>query len=601
MEYTVTQLRDMAKERGVVLKSSMKKAEIIEALDKAEEKRQSQSSRAKTPAPGHAARKDAKKNSPGTVRTAEKEPKKTEESGKAKPVTALPEPAVQNEKASAPQQKERASSPAGTRAAQTESDERAGRNTDELAASERPAEKPTSETEHEQAETSTRPSFKRFSRNYQSPGGLAKNGTGPVNRQGGQTDRSQTSGNANRPSYRGNPPKPVQAQETGVGGGILELHPDGYGFLRTNGYLPGTDDIYISNAQIRRFGLKNGDYVSGRTRPNREGDRYCALLYIDSINGDPPESISHRRSFETLTPIYPNVRYTLETENNRKDFAIRLIDFIAPIGKGQRALIVSPPKAGKTVLLKKIGNAIATNYPDVYLIVLLVDERPEEVTDMKRSIKGDVAHSTFDQPPENHAHIAEMVKARAQRLVEQGKDVVILLDSITRLSRAYNAIAPVTGRSLSGGLAPGAMNEPKKFFGSARNLEEGGSLTIIATSLIETGSRMDDVIYEEFKGTGNMEIHLDRKLSEKRIFPAIDLSKSSTRQEELLLTREELEGVNTVRRLLSSANSAEAMEQLISMMDKTSTNVEFFRRLKEWLAIWEKEGFVVNGRRMNDR
>ncbi len=391
----------------------------------------------------------------------------------------------------------------------------------------------------------------------------------------------------------------LQEGDCGDGEGILEIHPDGYGFLRTNNYLPGTNDVYVSIAQIRKFGLKNGDLVTGKTRPTREGDRYSALLYIDKINGVPAEEAVYRRPFDELIPIYPNKRYTLENSANNKDLAIRVIDFIAPIGFGQRALIVSPPKAGKTVLLKKIANAISTNFPNTHLIVLLIDERPEEVTDIKRSVRGDVVYSTFDELPENHTHVAEMVIERAQRLVEHGKDVVILLDSLTRLSRAYNATAPQTGRAMSGGLAPGVLHKPKRFFGAARNIEEGGSLTIIATALVETGSRMDDVIYEEFKGTGNMEIHLDRKLSEKRIFPAIDLAKSGTRHEEMLLSEQELDGVLTVRKVLSSTGVADATEQLMSMLERTRTNAEFFVRLKEWMSIWEKEGYTVNNRRSN--
>lgn len=391
----------------------------------------------------------------------------------------------------------------------------------------------------------------------------------------------------------------LQEGDCGDGEGILEVHPDGYGFLRTNNYLPGACDVYVSIAQIRKFGLKNGDFVTGKTRPTREGDRYSALLYIDKINQIPAEDAVYRRPFDELTPIYPNKRITLENSSNIKDLAIRVIDFISPIGFGQRGLIVSPPKAGKTVLLKKIANAISTNFPDVYLIVLLIDERPEEVTDIKRSVRGDVVYSTFDELPDNHIHVSEMVIERAQRLVEHGRDVVILLDSLTRLSRAYNATAPQTGRAMSGGLAPGVLQKPKRFFGAARNIEQGGSLTIIATALIETGSRMDDVIYEEFKGTGNMEIHLDRKLSEKRIFPAIDLAKSGTRHEEMLLSEQELEGVLTVRKVLSSAGVAEATEQLMTMLERTRTNTEFFMRLKEWMSIWEKEGYTFSSNRRN--
>ena len=406
-----------------------------------------------------------------------------------------------------------------------------------------------------------------------------------------------------RPQREWTPPAseaPMPEGDFGEGGGVLEMHPDGYGFLRANLYSASNNDIYVSIAQIRRFALKNGDYVTGKTRPARDGDRYSALVYIDKVNDLPADQAARRKAFEDLTPIYPNKRITLENAANSKDLAIRLIDFIAPIGFGQRAMIVSPPKAGKTVLLKKIANAITDNFPDVHLIMLLIDERPEEVTDIKRSVKGEVVYSTFDELPENHTRVSEMVIDRAQRLVECGKDVVILLDSLTRLARAYNAIAPQTGRALSGGLGPGVLHKPKRFFGAARNIEEGGSLTIIATALIETGSRMDDVIYEEFKGTGNMEIHLDRKLSEKRIFPAIDLAKSSTRHEELLLTEAEMEGVTAVRKVLSSTGVADATEQLMGMLERTKTNGEFFQRLKEWLALWEKEGYTVTNRR-NDR
>jgi transcription termination factor Rho len=373
--------------------------------------------------------------------------------------------------------------------------------------------------------------------------------------------------------------------------GILEITADGYGFLRSENYLPGNKDVYVSIAQIRRFNLKTGDKVTGKTRPSREGERYQALLYITAINDDPPEEANRRPNFDDLTPIFPNKRISLELPDASRDLAIRAIDLISPIGKGQRGMIVAPPKAGKTILLKKIAHSISINNPEVYLIVLLIDERPEEVTDMQRSIKGEVIFSTFDETPDHHVRVSEMVLDRAHRLVEHKKDVVILLDSITRLARAYNITIPPTGRTLSGGIDPGALHKPKRFFGSARNIEEGGSLTIIATALIETGSRMDDIIYEEFKGTGNMEVHLDRKLSEKRIFPAIDLHRSGTRREELLLTPEEVEGMWTMRKVLSNGNITETTDQMLSMMMKTSSNAEFLRRLKEWLRIWEKEGY----------
>lgn len=359
--------------------------------------------------------------------------------------------------------------------------------------------------------------------------------------------------------------------------GVLEVLPDGYGFLRNENYLPGAKDIYVSPSQIRRFSLKTGDKIRGKGRIPKEGEKFQALLYVQSVNGDPPEVAAKRTPFEQLTPIYPNERITLET--SPKELSTRLIDLIAPIGKGQRGMIVSPPKAGKTILLQKIANSITTNYPDIELIVLLIDERPEEVTDMQRSIKGEVVYSTFDKVPEHHIKVAEMVLERAQRLVEHKKDVVILLDSITRLARAYNLTIPPTGRTLSGGLDPGALHSPKRFFGSARNIENGGSLTIIATALVDTGSRMDDVIYEEFKGTGNMEIHLDRKLSEKRIFPAIDINKSGTRREELLLSQKELESVWAIRKAMSNMGTAEVTEMLINRLMQTKSNEEFINNI----------------------
>ena len=359
--------------------------------------------------------------------------------------------------------------------------------------------------------------------------------------------------------------------------GVLEVLPDGYGFLRSDNYLSGPKDVYVSPSQIRRFGLKTGDRLRGKGRIPKEGEKFQALLYVQTVNGDTPDVAAKRIPFEYLTPIYPDSRINLET--TPRELSTRLIDLMAPIGKGQRGMIVSPPKAGKTILLKKIANAITINYPEIELIVLLIDERPEEVTDMQRSIKGDVIYSTFDEVPEHHIKVAEMVLERAQRLVEQKRDVVILLDSITRLARAYNLTIPPTGRTLSGGLDPGALHKPKKFFGAARNIENGGSLTIMATALVETGSRMDDVIFEEFKGTGNMELHLDRKLSEKRIFPAIDINKSGTRREELLLTQRELEGVWAIRKAMSNMGTGEVTEILIKQLMQTRFNEDFIKSI----------------------
>lgn len=363
--------------------------------------------------------------------------------------------------------------------------------------------------------------------------------------------------------------------------GILEILPDGYGFLRGANYLSTPKDIYISPIQIRRFRLDKGDKIKGIARLPKEGEKFPALIFVGEVNGEAPEKAYRRVKFDDLTPIYPEERLKLET--TAAEYAMRLIDIISPIGKGQRGQIVAPPKVGKTTLLKKIANSISRNNPEVELIVLLIDERPEEVTDMRRSIQGEVIYSTFDELPEHHVKVAEMVLERAKRLVEHKKDVVILLDSITRLARAYNLVIPSSGRTLSGGLDPSALHKPKKFFGAARNIENGGSLTILATSLIETGSRMDDVIFEEFKGTGNMEVHLDRSLSEKRIFPAIDINKSGTRKEEKLLTPKELETVFALRKALSSMPASDVTEQLINQMVKTKTNVEFLEKIDNFL------------------
>lgn len=386
-------------------------------------------------------------------------------------------------------------------------------------------------------------------------------------------------------------PELLNQDDTRDAEGVLETLPDGYGFLRSNNYLSGDNDVYISQSQIRRFNLKTGDLVSGKTRPAREGEKFQALLYVTEVNGENPEKANQRRPFEELIPIYPDERITLEDEDNPKELATRLIDIVSPIGKGQRGLIVSPPKAGKTILLKKIANCIAKKYPDIYLIVLLIDERPEEVTDMQRSIKGDVVYSTFDELPDHHTKVAEMVLERAQRLVEHGRDVVVLMDSITRLARAYNLTISATGRSLSGGLDPGALHKPKRFFGAARNIEDGGSLTIIATALVDTGSRMDEVIYEEFKGTGNMEIHLDRRLSEKRIFPAVDIAKSGTRREELLLSQKELQGVYAMRKNLSEGRTDRVTEIVVNDLMRTNSNDEFIDIVMEHFASIEKDGY----------
>ena len=369
----------------------------------------------------------------------------------------------------------------------------------------------------------------------------------------------------------------VQAEKSGLifSEGVLECLPDGFGFLRAPeyNYLPGPDDVYVSPSQIRRFDLRTGDTVSGQIRPPKEGERYFALIKVDAINFEPPEEARNKIFFDNLTPLYPQSRLKMETAKD--NYSGRVMDLLTPIGKGQRGLIVAAPRTGKTMLLQSIANSVTTNHPEVTLIVLLIDERPEEVTDMQRSVKGEVISSTFDEPASRHVQVAEMVIEKAKRLVEHKKDVVILLDSITRLARAYNTVVPPSGKVLSGGVDSNALQRPKRFFGAARNIEEGGSLTIVASALVDTGSRMDDVIFEEFKGTGNMEIHLDRKLMDKRVFPAIDISKSGTRKEELLLPREELNRVWVLRKVLNPLSPVESMELLIDKLSKTRSNAEF--------------------------
>ena len=375
----------------------------------------------------------------------------------------------------------------------------------------------------------------------------------------------------------------IEQLDSGISAtGILEVMPDGYGFIRSKNYLPGDEDVYVSPSQIRRFGLKTGDILTGNTRVKTQTEKFSALLYLTKINGIQPAEAAKRTSFEDLTPIFPNERLRLESRG--ASTAMRVMDLLSPIGKGQRGMIVSPPKAGKTTLLKEVALSIRKNNPEMHLLILLIDERPEEVTDIKEAIEGDnveVIYSTFDELPDHHKRVSEMVIERAKRLVEHKKDVVILLDSITRLARAYNLVVPPSGRTLSGGLDPAALHMPKRFFGAARNMREGGSLTILATALVDTGSKMDDVIYEEFKGTGNMELVLDRKLSEKRIFPAIDIPKSGTRRDDLLLTKDEQEAVDIMRRALNGMKSDEAVDNILNMFDRTKNNDEFVQMAKK--------------------
>ena len=388
-----------------------------------------------------------------------------------------------------------------------------------------------------------------------------------------------------RQESKGDPRSELQDLDSGIEAyGILEVMPDGFGFIRCENFLPGENDVYVAPSQIRRFNMKTGDMVRGSRRVKTATEKFAALLYVTSINGYPTYVVERRPNFEDLTPIFPNRRLSLEVKNGRNTTAMRVMDLLAPIGKGQRGMIVSPPKAGKTTLLKQVAKAVTTNHPDMHLIILLIDERPEEVTDIKESVIGpnvEVIYSTFDELPERHKRVSEMVIERAKRLVEHGRDVMILLDSMTRLARAYNLVVPPSGRTLSGGLDPAALHMPKRFFGAARNMREGGSLTILATALVDTGSRMDDVIYEEFKGTGNMELVLDRKLSEKRIFPAIDILKPGPRRDDLLLSRDEAEAVDIVRKATNSLKPEDSVERILDLFAQTRTNREFVEVAKK--------------------
>jgi transcription termination factor Rho len=441
---------------------------------------------------------------------------------------------------------------------------------DEPPAEEKPAEEPPAEAPTAEPETNEKKQSKK------------KKTKGKKEDQHEEEDSSDSSASTDEAPKELSPEEEEKNKNRYEVEGILELADSGFGFLRFDNYMSSTNDVYCAPAQIKRFNLKTGDKIRGVARRPNDGEKFGALLYVFDVNGEDLKSSIARPEFENLTPIFPNER--IDLEDSPKNLSMRLINLVSPIGKGQRGLIVAPPKAGKTILLKTIANTIERTHPECELIVLLVDERPEEVTDMKRSIKGDVIYSTFDELPTNHVKVAEMVLARAQRLVEYGKDVVILLDSLTRLARAYNLVVPASGRTLSGGLDPGALHKPKKFFGAARNIEEGGSITILATALIETGSRMDDVIFEEFKGTGNMELHLDRKLSEKRIFPAINLNKSGTRKEELLLTAEELDAIWLMRRAMSNVGTQEVTEMIIDHIAHTRSNADFIAIMRKIFA-----------------
>jgi len=557
-QMTLVELKDFAAKAGIALPTGEKKATIIELLQNSSEQKTAETIKAKAGRP----KKQPIVLEQPPVLQAEKEAEKTEEPIKHKAGRPKKQPVAEQAVPVLVQPEKSA-------------------NVQEVQQQEKPIQQsaPLQQASHiQQPSRHNAPRVNTYNNRNQS------------NRQDGTFSRDYGVTNPAVPDL-------LSSGECGDCCGTLDIHPDGYGFLRPGPFNMGTygsgRDVYVSIAQIRRFSLRTGDKVRGKTRPTKEGEKYSALLYVLEVNDQNPEKAAQRKRFEDLVPIYPESRLTLESPSNRRDLAIRLIDLISPVGKGQRGMIVAPPKAGKTILLKKVANAISENYPEINLIVLLIDERPEEVTDMQRSIKGDVIFSTFDELPENHTKTAELVLERAKRLVEQGQDVVILMDSITRLARAYNLSIPPTGRTLSGGLDPGALHKPKKFFGAARNIENGGSLTILATALIETGSRMDDIIFEEFKGTGNMELHLDRKLSEKRIFPAVDINKSGTRREDLLLSQQEMEGIWAIRKILSTLNTDIATEQLINMLARSKNNDEFLNNLKDWFVKIEKEGYAM--------
>ncbi len=542
----LTDLKAIAKSRGIKGTSTMKKAEVVEAMLKMD----SQESQ-KAVAEGAAVQ--------------------GEESGRP----AGAERPAQAEKAERTEQPEK----------QSEKPERAEKQTERAERSERQAEKPErTERLERQAEKPER--TERLERQTEKP-----ERTERPERQSEKPERTERPERQSDKADRGERTERERAEneksladlDSGeIANGILEVMPDGYGFIRCENYLPGENDVYVAPSQIRRFGLKTGDIVEGNTRVKTQAEKFSALLFVKKINGYVPEVASRRRNFEDMTPIFPDKRLRMETPG--ASIAMRIMDLMSPVGKGQRGMIVSPPKAGKTTLLKEVAKSIKKNSPEMHLIILLIDERPEEVTDIREAIEGpnvEVIYSTFDELPEHHKRVSEMVIERAKRLVEHGRDVTILLDSITRLTRAYNLVVPPSGRTLSGGLDPAALHMPKRFFGAARNMREGGSLTILATALVETGSKMDDVVYEEFKGTGNMEMVLDRKLSERRVFPAIDIPKSGTRREDLLLNREELEAINIMRKALNSLKPEEAVDKILDMFSRTRTNMEFVNMVKK--------------------
>lgn len=575
----LVQLKELAKVRGIRGVSAMKKAEVVEAMlaqderDKSGEDASGAAEKAAfTPAPRPAERA-AYASAARTAETPAARPaERTTETPASRPAERTSETS--------------SSRPAG-RTAETPASRPAGRMTENVASrsAERTAETVASRSAERISETPVdRPAERAETARAEShrPEGGRTEGTRPEGSRPAQAEGEQPVRPARVNEAYDSTQYPVELDSGIEAQGILEVMPDGYGFIRSDNYLPGSEDVYVAPSQIRRFGLKTGDILRGNKRIKTQQEKFSALLFVRTINGYTPEESARRTAFEDMTPIFPDKRIKLETPGC--SVAMRVMDLISPVGKGQRGMIVSPPKAGKTTLLKEVAKSILRTNPHMHMLILLIDERPEEVTDIKEAICGDnveVIYSTFDELPDHHKRVAEMVVERAKRLVEHKKEVVILLDSITRLTRAYNLVVPPSGRTLSGGLDPAALHMPKRFFGAARNMREGGSLTILATALVDTGSKMDDVIYEEFKGTGNMEIVLDRKLSEKRIFPAIDIAKSSTRREDLLLDSEELEAISIMRKALNGLKSDEATDRILDMFARTRNNREFVANVKK--------------------
>lgn len=580
---SLAELRTLAKSKGIKGITVLRKQELIDALI------QYDSTEEKTVVDFRSGSMQESKGTAETVEEKEIVKKNIEGKSEAEKKTAVSQKSEQRKKTVSVAQSEHKKS------TQSETDNKRS-GTDQSETEGRKNGATQSETDSKKANITLQETDTRKNGGSQSDdskkanGGQADNDTKRNSSNQSDTEIRKFNGNQVEYDAKRNVLIPPEAELLDSGEtkeGILEVLPDGYGFIRCDNYLPGENDVYVSPAQIRRFGLKTGDIVVGNTRIRSQGEKFSALLYVKTVNGFHPSEAQRRKRFEELTPIFPNERIHLETPG--ANVAMRMVDLISPIGKGQRGMIVSPPKAGKTTLLKQIAKAITKNHPEMNLIILLIDERPEEVTDIKESIEGknvEVIYSTFDELPDNHKRVSEMVIERAKRLVEHKKDVVVLLDSITRLARAYNLTVQASGRTLSGGLDPAALYMPKRFFGAARNMREGGSLTILATALVDTGSRMDDVVFEEFKGTGNMELVLDRNLSEKRIFPAIDLPKSSTRRDDLLLTQSELEATYLMRKAFNSMKSDDAVERIIDMFLKTKTNAEFIETIKKTKIIF---------------